>query len=855
MSSRSSSLLFHNDSKLCGVVLQLQLRRRLRSTVWMFGICYLFSFDPLSVHSFVIADYKSSITVSQQCCSSRPPNVQYYRGGCSDRRHPHATSTLPREQQQKQQCAHSWSLFSSSKQQEEPSSQLSLGDRNSTDDNINSSSNNNNNKNVSSEIPTVQVPQLESPTIDGARVAQQLQLFVQIAKPYFMESTTARYLLLGVLGLTIANSGVSVAFSYLGKDFWNTLSSKDVDLFYQVLLKYIAALAIGAPVATMYTYQREQLAIHWREWMTARTFELYRNNQVYYKLERNRLSIDNPDQRITEDVNSFTSFSLSLLITLLTSIIDLASFSTILWSIYPQLFVAIILYAGSGTVIATLLGKTLIGLNFQQLRSEADLRYSLVRLRDNSESIAFYAGEDIEGSAIEQRLENVVTNRRKINGAQRNLEFFTNGYRYMVQILPIAVVAPRYFAGAIELGTISQSAGAFNHILSDLSIIINRFESLSSFSAGIERLSSFYEAMRDVDQQKNSTSPLLEISNRTSMIIQFTDTSPDHQDHIESESTPLDERDARVKDLHQIQALSKYGEINLQRWNDFGRDTTNGAVLSASILRIEHLDLVTPDQKRVLIRDLSVNLLQGEHLLIVGDSGTGKSSLLRAIAGLWTAGNGMIGRPPDDDVYFLPQRPYCTVGSLKDQLLYPSLEFNNPEAMMLNYTSNCDIGNKIVPKSHWLKETLSDDSLLEILKRVELLDVAIRSGDGDPVKGLYTVLDWSNILSLGEQQRLAFGRLLVNRPKLVIVDEATSALDIKSEARMYQILQEMARTVVGTTSVSTKPNAGMTYISVGHRPSLIIFHNKKLHLGGEKVADHELSTIEKSTFEIPKQLY
>jgi ABC-type uncharacterized transport system fused permease/ATPase subunit len=150
---------------------------------------------------------------------------------------------------------------------------------------------------------------------------------------------------------------------------------------------------------------------------------------------------------------------------------------------------------GTGTIVTTSLGKKLIGLNFQQLRNEANLRYSLVRLRDNSESIAFYTEEDIEGYTIEQRLNNVVLNRRNINAAQRNLELFTNAYRYMVQILPVAVVAPQYFAGAIELGTISQSAGAFNHILSDLSFIINWFESFSTFSAGVEGLSSFYEAM------------------------------------------------------------------------------------------------------------------------------------------------------------------------------------------------------------------------------------------------------------------------------------------------------------------------------------------------------------------------
>lgn len=277
-----------------------------------------------------------------------------------------------------------------------------------------------------------------------------------MATPYYKESTAARWLFGGLLVLTLANSGISVLFSYLGKDFWNALAAKDTTDFYTVLSKYVGALVIGAPVATLYKYQREQLKVHWREWMTTRSFQLYSDNQVYYKLEKD---IDNPDQRMTDDVRSFVGYSLELFISVLTSVIDLCSFSLILWSIYPQLFIAIVLYAFFGTTVTALLGKPLVALNFAQLRREADLRYSLVRLRDNAESIAFYGGEDLEGREIQRRLNSTMDNRRSINTAQRNLEFFTNAYRYMVQILPIAVVAPRYFAGAIELGVISQSVG------------------------------------------------------------------------------------------------------------------------------------------------------------------------------------------------------------------------------------------------------------------------------------------------------------------------------------------------------------------------------------------------------------
>lgn len=326
--------------------------------------------------------------------------------------------------------------------------------------------------------------------------------------------------------------------------------------------------------------------------------------------------------------------------------------------------------------------------------------------------------------------------------------------------------------------------------MKDLCVIINQFEQLSVFGAGLERLSSFYQAMQTISPPTHDTA------------------------HEVDSGRPLLEESLRIP----------YDDESI-KIDRFDKDRTTDIVLT-----IQSLTLKIPDFNRTLIKNLNLELREGQALLIVGSSGVGKSSLLRAMAGLWTSGSGVIERPEDNEVYFLPQRPYCTLGCLKDQLLYPMLD-------KAADSDNDDQNRR--HRSHVLKAKLTDDDFLEILQKVDLIEVAKRVGDGDAKRGLQSVLDWSNVLSLGEQQRLAFGRVLVNRPRLAVLDEATSALDIAAEGRMYMLLKDMPH--------SRHYSAPMTYVSVGHRPSLLMYHDRKLHLkAGESV---KLENIDKSAAE------
>ena len=600
----------------------------------------------------------------------------------------------------------------------------------------------------------------DGPSTDLKVISSRLS---QLALPYWKDGPQvkkARMQLAGVVALTLGTTGVSVLFSYLGRDFFNALSAKDQAKFSEMLVKWLIALCLGIPVFVMRDYYQSKLALDWREWMTKRLMEDYFDKRRFYSLQSSAM-LDNPDQRITSDVNQFTSTTLSLSMTLLNSLVDLISFSGILFSIYPPLFVALLVYSIGGTIASISIGRPLIGLNFLQEAAEADFRYGLVRVRENAESIAFYGGEEKEESLLWTRIQSVVQNYGSLLVASRRLSFFTSFYRFLIQILPAAVVAPLYFKGDIEFGVVNQSSSAFNHILTDISLIVFQFEALAGFSAVVDRLGELTEVFGSLGGGKEGE--MTDMSSPGSQVI------------------------TRVESPKRLPRL----------------------------LEIQSLNLCVPkDEGKVLIRGLDLSVDDQTSLLIMGPSGSGKTSLLRAIAGLWHSGNGMIvlyGSPVGrvegcGETFFVPQRPYMVLGTLRDQLLYPTWA-STDTSKQSQHDRNLQrtIDSRPVPTDTEIRQALMTVKLDSLLDRI----------DGD----LDYLADWAAELSLGEQQRIAFARVLLSMPKLVLMDESTSALDAKNERILYAALKQ----------------AGITFVSVGHRPTLLEYHDAVLILQGDAV--------------------
>jgi putative ATP-binding cassette transporter len=551
----------------------------------------------------------------------------------------------------------------------------------------------------------------------------------RIARPYWVsdERWVALGLLAAVLALSFAQVWINVRLNSWRNDFYNTLQEYDrPGFFYQIGL--FAALAGAFVLIAVYqTYLQQVLQIRWRRWMTDVYLHEWLKNQTYYRLQLGADPTDNPDQRIAEDLALFPAQTLALSLGLLTNIVQAISFSFILWGLSGPLalslgalgevtipgymFWAVIVYTIGGTWLAIRIGRPLIGINFNQQRFEADLRFSLVRLRENTESVAFYGGEEREFGTFWSRFGRVYGNFMALILRQRLLGFYSNGYGQAAVVFPYLLMAPRYFGERLALGIIQQVADAFIQLQGSLAYIVTSYADIANWQAIVQRLATFRDRVDEIQHAAEVPQPIV---------------------------------------------VARDGEG----------------------LAVRDLELDLPDG-RVLRRDVALDVPAGESLLVTGPTGSGKSTLLRAIAGIWPFGRGKV-RLDKRRAFFLPQKPYIPLGSLRDALAYP------------------DAGTG-----------LERERLVAVLETVGLGHLA---GDLDKVD------NWAQRLSGGEQQRLAFARVLLAEPAIIFLDEATSALDEASEAALYRMLR----------TLPWHP----TIVSVGHRGTLRAFHDAIFDIAG-----------------------
>ena len=549
-----------------------------------------------------------------------------------------------------------------------------------------------------------------------------LRGFWHLFKGYWSseEKWKARGLLAVVIALNFAMVYLLVQINDWYNEFYNALQNYESDLFWGLIGKFSLIAFTYIMIAVYAVYLRQMLQLKWRTWMTNQYLNSWLGKQVYYRLQLTDGATDNPDQRISEDINQFVALTLSLLIGFLKQITTLVAFGVVLWElsgdytlelggmaivISGYMFWFSLAYSSIGTFLAHKVGRKLIGLNFDQQKYEADFRFNMMRLRENAESIAFYRGETAEMEGFQDKFGRVIKNFWALMKKTKQLNFYVNGYAQLAIIVPLIMAAPRYFSGAIQLGGLMQTISAFGRVQDALSYFVDSYDTIANLAAVVNRLAGFTE-------------------------------------HIEES--------AEIK-------------------SDIKRENT-----SKGNLTVENLTIKLPNG-RTLIKDLSLELEQSKRLLVTGASGCGKSTLLRTLAGIWFYSEGNINLPQGAKVLFLPQRPYLPLGTLRRALEYPSTE-NHDKAK--------------------LSEVLATVGLEELADKLESED------------------DWSRILSLGEQQRLAFARVLLSEPDFLFLDEATSALDEPREQEMYQMLREKL--------------PQLTIVSVGHRSTLIKEHDTVL---------------------------
>lgn len=543
----------------------------------------------------------------------------------------------------------------------------------------------------------------------------------------------ARWLIAGLLLLTLAQVGIQIRFNIWNRDFFNALENRDGGAFRAQIIFFLGLAALSMAVAVYQLYVKQLIQLRWREWLTNHLLQAWLRDGRHYQLEMAQTGADNPDQRIAEDVRVAVDLAVDFAVGLLNSLLMLTAFIGILWTLsgalqftlagrdieIPGYMVwAALTYALLGTFLTWMVGRPLVRLNVAKTTAEADFRFGLNRARESGEGIALIRGEADEQRGLGRLFTEVATAVRGLMRSQRNLMWLTSAYGTLAMIFPTIVASPAYFSGAITLGGLMQIGAAFGQVQGSLNWFVDNFGRIAEWRSAVQRIVVF----RDL----------------------------------------IEELDALVEDPAQP-------TISINE----GHASEGGA----EVLAFRNLEVAFANGTTV-IADASAEIRAGERVLIQGESGTGKSTLFRAIGGLWPWGAGEIDIPPRESMMFMPQRPYLPLGTLGSALCYPAAD----EAYPL-------------------------EAQQAALERVGLGRLGPQLGEEER---------WDRVLSLGEQQRLAFARLLLHKPRWIFMDEATAALDEANQDGMMQlVLDEL-------------PDAAL--VSIGHRPGLAAFHTRTLTL-------------------------
>ena len=546
-----------------------------------------------------------------------------------------------------------------------------------------------------------------------------------LTKSYWQseEKKKAFFLLGCIIALTLGVVYMLVLLNQWNNSFYSALQNYDAKKIFDELIHFSWLAAIYILLAVYSYYLQQTLILNWRRWLTTRFIDIWLQNKTYYNLQMFGKDTDNPDQRISEDVRQFVEMTLSFGIGILKAFCTFASFVVILynlsgslsftfmgktWTINGYMLWASLLYSVIGTYITHIVGRKLVKINFIQQKYEADFRFSMIRLRESAESVAFYRGEAQEGSVFKQRFKMLLDNFWKLVNKQKQLVFLNSGYSQIAIIFPFVVAMNRYLTKEVTLGGLMQVASAFGRVQDSLSYFVDMYSSIAQWQAVVMRLTCFGHHMHDIYQQAE--------------------------------------------------------RFHVERF------------AAADVVEVDNMQINLPDGKP-LLENISFTLHPGHNVLIKGVSGSGKSTLLRAISGIWPFVDGKIFLPERDKLMFIPQKSYLPLGTLRAALNYPG---NKPidDTELIYLMDLCQIG--------YLKDKLDLEA------------------------------DWSHVLSVGEQQRLAFVRAHIQQPQWLFLDEATSALDEDTEANMYSLLQERLQQT--------------TVVSVGHRSTLNKYHELVLRL-------------------------